>query len=124
MIATEDRNIILTQDHSELFVWGGNERGQLGLGHYQDVFVPTKVDFFAKNKLKVTSIAAGGNLTLASCENGVAFAWPFVKLNQKYSIPVQMPFSEKIKIQRVSCGYNFGFFISQQGLVYAVGKDN
>ena len=35
-----------------------------------------------------------------------------------------MPFSEKINITRVSCGYNFGFFISQQGLVYAVGKDN
>jgi len=35
-----------------------------------------------------------------------------------------MPFSEKIKITRVSCGFNFGFFISQQGLVYAVGKDN
>lgn len=35
-----------------------------------------------------------------------------------------MPFSEKINISRVSCGYNFGFFISSQGLVYSVGKDN
>jgi len=72
----------------------------------------------------VTSIAAGGNLTLAVSENGLAFAWPFVKSGQKYSIPVQMPFHSKIVISRVSCGYNFGFFISIQGLVYAVGKDN
>ena len=35
-----------------------------------------------------------------------------------------MPFHEKINISRVSCGFNFGFFISIQGLVYAVGKDN
>lgn len=35
-----------------------------------------------------------------------------------------MPFHQKIAISRVSCGYNFGFFISTQGLVYAVGKDN
>jgi len=35
-----------------------------------------------------------------------------------------MPFHEKIVISRVSCGFNFGFFISIQGLVYAVGKDN
>jgi len=28
--------------------WGGNEKGQLGLGHCSDVFVPTKVDFFSK----------------------------------------------------------------------------
>jgi myosin-5 len=37
---------------------------------------------------------------------------------------VKMPFSDKVKIARVSCGNNFGFFISSQGLVYAVGKDN
>lgn len=35
-----------------------------------------------------------------------------------------MPFSNKISITKVSCGYNFGFFISQQGLVYSFGKDN
>ena len=35
-----------------------------------------------------------------------------------------MPFSGSIQIKRVSCGFNFGFFISSQGHVYAVGKDN
>lgn len=35
-----------------------------------------------------------------------------------------MPFHHKIQISKVSCGYNFGFFISSQGLVYATGKDN
>ena len=34
MIAVEDRNLVLTQDNFELYAWGGNERGQLGLGHY------------------------------------------------------------------------------------------
>jgi len=29
--------------------------------------------------LRINSIAAGGNLTLATSENGLAFAWPFVK---------------------------------------------
>jgi len=124
MIAVEDRNLILTQDNFELYAWGGNERGQLGLGHYQDMHVPTKVEFFSKQKLKITSVAAGGYLTLACSENGNAYAWPYEKLGAKISLPVQMPFSDKIKIQRVSCGYNFGFFISQQGLVYAVGREN
>ena len=124
MIATEDRNLILVQDTCDLIAWGGNEKGQLGLGHYTDVSVPTKLDYFSKQGLRVSSIASGGNLTLATTENGSAFAWPFVKSGQKYSIPVQMPFHSKIQISRVSCGYNFGFFISIQGLVYAVGKDN
>lgn len=35
-----------------------------------------------------------------------------------------MPFSEKTKISKVCCGHNFGFFISNQGLVYSLGEDN
>jgi myosin-5 len=35
-----------------------------------------------------------------------------------------MPFSEKTKITKVSAGHNFGFFISNQGLVYSFGEDN
>lgn len=35
-----------------------------------------------------------------------------------------MPFSEKTQIQKVACGHNFGFFISNQGLVYSFGEDN
>ena len=63
-------------------------------------------------------------MTLATTDNGRAYAWPFVRSGQKYSIPVETPFHQKIAISRVSCGYNFGFFISSQGLVYATGKDN
>lgn len=69
-------------------------------------------------------MAAGGIINLACTENGDAFIWPFTKGSSRYSIPVKMPFSEKIKVSRVSCGYNFGFFISSQGLVYSVGNDN
>lgn len=49
---------------------------------------PTKLDFFSKQGLRISSVAAGGNLNLATTENGLAFAWPFTKSGQKYSIPV------------------------------------
>ena len=84
----------------------------MGLGTYDDEFIPKKVDFFAKQGLKITNIAAGGDLNLSSTENGEAYAWPFIKQGQSLSLPVKMPFSEKVKISFVSCGYNFGFFIS------------
>jgi hypothetical protein len=69
-------------------------------------------------------IAAGGDMTLSACENGEGYAWPFLKNGTSYSLPVKMPFSTKIKITKVACGFNFGFYISSQGLVYALGKDN
>lgn len=72
----------------DLIVWGGNERGQLGLGHYRDIHEPTRLTFFSKQKLKVSSFAAGGNLTLVACETGESFAWPFTMQGQKVSYPV------------------------------------
>jgi hypothetical protein len=68
---------------------------------------------FSKPGVKVTSISAGGQLNLACTDDGESFAWPFIKQGMRYSLPVRMPFSDRIKISRVSCGYNFGFFISQ-----------
>jgi alpha-tubulin suppressor-like RCC1 family protein len=60
--------------------------------------VPTKIDFFARQKQPVKSVAAGGYLTLACTDNGNAYAWPYEKAGSKISIPVLMPFSDKIKI--------------------------
>lgn len=111
-IAVEDRCFLLIQETNEIIAWGGNHRGQLGLGHYEDVFKPTKIDILAKAGVKITYISAGGDLNLACSEQGEAFAWPFIHNGIKQSIPTRMPFSEKTKILKVSCGHNFGFFIS------------
>lgn len=117
--------LILLDESQKVIVWGGNEKGQLGLGTYEDEFSPKLLDFFIKQGIKVNMLAAGGDLTLCTCENGEAYAWPFQRGGTTYSLPVKMPFnSSKVKISSVSCGFNFGFFISSQGLVYAHGKDN
>lgn len=38
--AVQDRCMILLEDTGDIIVWGSNEKGQLGLGHYEDVCVP------------------------------------------------------------------------------------
>lgn len=78
-MAVEDRSFVLTKDTNELIAWGGNEKGQLGLGHYQDVPAPTKINFFEKMGQIVNSISGGGDLTLASTNTGDSYAWPFTK---------------------------------------------
>lgn len=48
-----------------------------------------------------------------------------MKEGQKISIPQCISLgSDKIKISRVSCGYNFGILLSTQGLVFSFGKNN
>jgi len=84
----------------------------LGLGNYDDQFGPKLLDYFHKQSIKVTMLAAGGDLSMCACENGEGYAWPFLRNGITYSLPVKMPFSAKIKISKVSCGFNFGFFLS------------
>jgi len=38
--AVEDRCLMLCGESGDLLTWGGNEKGQLGLGHYTDTYQP------------------------------------------------------------------------------------
>ena len=69
--------MILLQESSDVYVWGNNEKGQLGLGTYDDEFVPRKIDFFSKQNIKISMVAAGGDLNMAASESGEGYAWPF-----------------------------------------------
>ena len=76
-IAVNDRCMLLIKETNEVVVWGSNEKDQLGLGYYEDVYQPQKIDLFCRADIKITHIAAGGSLSLACSEAGDAFAWPF-----------------------------------------------
>jgi alpha-tubulin suppressor-like RCC1 family protein len=39
---------VLLEESQKVIVWGGNEKGQLGLGHYNDEHSPKLLDFFSK----------------------------------------------------------------------------
>ena len=48
VVAAKDRNFVLLEDSQRLVAWGNNEKGQLGLGNYEDRFQPTVIDFFSR----------------------------------------------------------------------------
>lgn len=65
-----------------LFAFGSNGSGQLGLGHTEDVSIPTRCVFDDEippaasqtENSKIVRIAAGGNHTLVLFENGAVYA--------------------------------------------------
>ena len=61
-----------------MIVWGSNERGELGLGHYEDVLSQAKIELFSRPDVKVMHISGGGILNFACTEEGDAYAWPFI----------------------------------------------
>jgi alpha-tubulin suppressor-like RCC1 family protein len=78
-IAVDDRCMLLIQDTKEIVTWGGNQRGQLGLGHYEDISEPTVIESLSKSGTKISYMASGGDLNLACSETGDAYAWPFTQ---------------------------------------------
>merc|ERR1719278_1699662 len=58
----------------QLYTWGNNSKGQLGLGRNSDmVFSPTLVESLAG--VPVAGVACGGNHTLVVTRSGAVFAW-------------------------------------------------
>eukprot|EP01130_Rhizamoeba_saxonica_P019014 TRINITY_DN9735_c0_g1_i1.p1 TRINITY_DN9735_c0_g1~~TRINITY_DN9735_c0_g1_i1.p1 ORF type:complete len:419 (-),score=133.24 TRINITY_DN9735_c0_g1_i1:54-1310(-) len=67
-----NHSVVLDRE-GNVFTFGNNEYGQLGLGHNDEVVGPQKVDFFdGKN---VISVASGYNHNLALTEGGDIYAW-------------------------------------------------
>jgi alpha-tubulin suppressor-like RCC1 family protein len=54
----------------ELYAWGNNGSGQLGLGHYEETNIPTKVDLS-----DVIKVACGSIHTLALTKKRDVYAW-------------------------------------------------
>ena len=60
------RHSIIQKENGDILVFGGNEGHQLGLGHNNDVFIPT----FFKNDKDVRIIACTYYSTLMLMNNG------------------------------------------------------
>jgi len=60
-------------ENDELYVWGCNEDGELGLGDFSNGSTPTLNSFF-KNK-KIIKLICGWCHNLALIENGEVYSW-------------------------------------------------
>ncbi|CAI2359384.1 unnamed protein product [Moneuplotes crassus] len=122
IVSGEDHNLI-RDESGNVFAFGDNSKGQLGMGHYKEIHTPTRIQALPENSVK--EISTCGNQNLACTTSGKVYIWPCVKEGHKISIPQCIGLeSPKTKICSVSCGYNFGVLLSTQGLVYSFGKNN
>ena len=63
-------------DKDQLFAWGLNNHGQLGLGNKNNCSVPTRVkDLDPYKGDYVVEVAGGEHHSIARTQNGVVYAW-------------------------------------------------
>ena len=126
IVAAEDHTLAL--DHaSNVYTWGENERGQLGIGIKDKIVYPIKMLTLPKGE--VESVAGRGNLNFAVTKKGEVLLWPVpAKLTDKNrlvtGVDVPLHLSLPCKgVSKVVCGYNFAMLVGSNGLAYAMGDN-
>jgi len=122
----ENHTLALTYD-GQLFSWGSNSFGQLGLGTSTDREVkPTLVASLAG--IPLAFIACGGNHSFAVSKSGAVFGWgknAFGQLglsdegNKKF--PSQLKTLRSIRVKYIACGDDFSVFLTSDGGVFTCG---
>lgn len=123
----------LSED-GEVYVWGRNDYGQLGIENsigdlYSHEVYPNKIKYFEMENIKIKYIACGDNHMIACSENNVVYFWgarawlepKAITLNPKYENSVI-----KKNIQKLSAGgsaYYYSMLLSDDKL-YSWGKYN
>ncbi|CAB3377164.1 Hypothetical predicted protein [Cloeon dipterum] len=124
---SDDHTLVLTSDR-EVFSFGRNNFGQLGLGHKDDQTVPIKLDFPATGGV-VTAIACLCYSSIALLDSGELFAWGKNEAGilgqsadvKEQNIPRKVPGLEGITIKRIVCGYSHALALTNDGKVYSWG---
>jgi alpha-tubulin suppressor-like RCC1 family protein len=115
----EDHSFLI-DENGNVFAFGNNGKGQLGLGNIWEIEKPQLITSL---KGKVKEIHSSGDLNLAVTNDNELYIWPFENYKKNY-IPMRMYLDHKITIQTISCGKNFAVILSKQGVLYSFGKSN
>lgn len=116
----EDHTLVLDTE-GNIWSFGLNLNGQLGLGHNKSVNKPEKIPKFCQNKIK--HVISEGDISFAISENGESFMWPIK--NSAGSISYSPKFLNlPEKISWIACGGGFALFLNTNGMVYSMGRNN
>ena len=55
MDSGEDHNLI-RDENGNVYAFGNNSRGQLGMGHYEDLYMPTRIEALPENSVKEIAV--------------------------------------------------------------------
>uniref|UniRef100_A0A1D1Y3B4 X-linked retinitis pigmentosa GTPase regulator n=1 Tax=Anthurium amnicola TaxID=1678845 RepID=A0A1D1Y3B4_9ARAE len=128
----------ITED-GELFVWGNNSNGQLGLGRKAESFVsaPTRVDCLVGACVKM--VALGSEHSIAVTDEGNALSWGaggcgrlghglqsgilgFSGSSSEYT-PRLIKNFEEVKVKKIAAGLLHSACIDERGCVFVFGEE-
>lgn len=119
-VAAGQQNSFALTDEGAVYAWGRNTRGELGIGHANDIEIPTKVLL----DQRVTQIVPGA-FVVALTEEGEVYSWGIDGLDANLmeitfqAEPAKVDLPEAIV--RLGSGNSLGLAISDTGSLYTWG---
>jgi alpha-tubulin suppressor-like RCC1 family protein len=123
-IAAGNSYTLALTESGEVYAWGLNDSGRLGLGDTENRLTPTKVPGLTK----VKAIAAGGGHALALTESGEVYAWGLnygelgLGDTEDRLTPTKVPGLSVVKA--IAAGLSHSLALTETGEVYAWGINN
>ncbi|XP_041773401.1 probable E3 ubiquitin-protein ligase HERC4 isoform X1 [Anopheles merus] len=126
-IASGQYHCLALTNNGELYAWGSNSYGQLGIGTTSEkVPMPTLIQSLAG--VPIAFIACGGNHSFAVSKSGAIFGWGKntfgqLGLNDLNSrcYPTQLRTLRSLGVRYISCGDDFSVFLTNEGGVFTCG---
>ena len=124
-------HMIARNDRHEIFCWGHNTCGQLGIGiHKQFMLYSAKINESLSQK-NIVEISCGSNHSLGLTTAGEVYAWGdndhgqigCGSTNRFHSKPVKLSFFQGKNIKSICCGSNHSVVITTQGQIFAWGDN-
>jgi len=121
-----EESTFILNDKGEIYSFGNNNFGQLGLGNFNNYNKPKLIKSL-KGK-KIIDIQTTNIFTLALTKNNEIYIWFHFEKNKDLKLKKnnisKLLNSNIIKIKQISCGYNFCMLLSKNGILYSMGNNN
>ncbi|XP_049804341.1 probable E3 ubiquitin-protein ligase HERC4 isoform X1 [Schistocerca nitens] len=127
-ITSGHNHCLALTNNGELYAWGCNEYGQLGLG--SSVSKETRPCLVRSLMgIPIAIIACGGNHSFAVSKSGAVYGWGknvFGQLGLNDDInklyPTQLKTLRSAKVKYIACGEDFSVFLTKDGGVFTCGS--